>query len=111
MFTLKQEWNFTDKLECIVVGLFEKSIKLEGQLAELDEAFGGELTNLLKESDLSAKKNKYISFIRLVRLVPKESFLQDWENKRSCPFMICKKFTVLFFKSYRNGSINKLPFC
>ncbi|MEM5010930.1 leucyl aminopeptidase [Niallia taxi] len=58
MFTLKQEWNFADKLECIVIGLFEKSIKLEGQLAELDEAFDGELTNLLKESDLSAKKKQ-----------------------------------------------------
>lgn len=62
MFNFKQEWNFTDKLECIVIGLFEKSIKLEGKLAELDEVFGGELTNLLKENDLSAKK-KHIHIV------------------------------------------------
>ncbi|PKG23627.1 leucyl aminopeptidase [Niallia nealsonii] len=58
MFTYKNEWNFTNHHESIIIGLFEKSSKLEGQLAELDKFFEGELTNLIKENDISAKKKR-----------------------------------------------------
>ena len=58
MFTFQDEWNFTNSPKSIIVGLFDKSIKFEGKLAELDEIFQGELTNLVKEGDISAKKKK-----------------------------------------------------
>ncbi|KAB7666474.1 leucyl aminopeptidase [Bacillus sp. B1-b2] len=58
MFTYQSEWNFSESPESIIVGLFDKSIKFEGKLAELDDVFQGELTNLIKSGDLSAKKNK-----------------------------------------------------
>jgi len=58
MFTYQKEWQFANHHESIIVGLFEKSHKLEGQLAQLDQVFEGELTNLIKENDISAKKKR-----------------------------------------------------
>ena len=56
MFSYHSEWNFQNNHESIIVGLFDKSIKLEGKLQTLDELFDGELTNLVKDGDISAKK-------------------------------------------------------
>ena len=63
MFTYQTEWNFLNSPENVIVGLFDKSIKMEGKLAELDELFQGELTNLVKEGDISAKRKK-VTIIR-----------------------------------------------
>jgi len=56
MFSYQSDWDFQNNHESIIVGLFDKSIKLEGQLQTLDELFDGELTNLVKDGDISAKK-------------------------------------------------------
>ncbi|MFT8320070.1 MAG: leucyl aminopeptidase [Bacillus sp. (in: firmicutes)] len=58
MFNYKSEWEFSNQQESIIIGLFDKSIKFEGKLAQLDELFQGELTNLVKSGDISAKKKK-----------------------------------------------------
>ncbi|WP_445492357.1 leucyl aminopeptidase [Niallia sp. 03133] len=56
MFNYQSEWDFSYKQESIIIGIFEKSIKLAGKLAELDTHFQGELTNLVKSGDISAKQ-------------------------------------------------------
>lgn len=56
MFSFESEWNLSTDHECIIVGIYEKSIKLEGKLLDLDEAFQEQLTQLIKDHDISAKK-------------------------------------------------------
>lgn len=56
MFSYQKEWDFQNNHENIIIGLFDKSIKLEGKLQLLDEQFEGELTSLVKDGDISAKK-------------------------------------------------------
>lgn len=56
MFQVKNEIEFQDSYECLVIGMKEKPEKFSGQLAKLDELFEGQLTELVKSGDISAKK-------------------------------------------------------
>ncbi|AST93119.1 MULTISPECIES: leucyl aminopeptidase [Sutcliffiella] len=55
MFHVQNTIDFTEKQSALVVGLFEKNKKLEGLLGELNESLNGQLTELLKEGDISSK--------------------------------------------------------
>lgn len=65
MFHVKKELDLTSAHEGLVIGLFDKPEKFSGALAELDTQFEGQLTELVKSGDLSAKLkniNKVHSF-------------------------------------------------
>ncbi len=56
MYTIKQDLDFGAGHEALVIGLFDKPAKLEGNLAKADDIFEGNLTELMKSGDISAKK-------------------------------------------------------
>lgn len=56
MFTVLKHWEFVNEHEAIIIGLFDRPLKFEGQLAPLDQLFEGHLTELVKSGDISAKK-------------------------------------------------------
>ncbi|MBM7648520.1 leucyl aminopeptidase [Bacillus ectoiniformans] len=62
MFTVKNELFLQQTEESLIVGLYDKPIKFEGALKELDDAFDSQLTELIKEGDLSAR-SKAISIL------------------------------------------------
>ncbi len=55
MFHVKKEMDYSAAHEGLVIGLFDKPEKFSGVLAELDERFDGQLTELVKSGDISAK--------------------------------------------------------
>ncbi|OIK10263.1 leucyl aminopeptidase [Bacillus sp. MUM 116] len=55
MFDSKSDFNFSNKHEGLVIGLFDRPEKFTGILAKLDELFEGQLKELVKSGDLSAK--------------------------------------------------------
>ncbi|WNS74794.1 leucyl aminopeptidase [Bacillus sp. DTU_2020_1000418_1_SI_GHA_SEK_038] len=56
MFTVLKELNYAKEHECLILGIFEKPNKFDGVLSSLDNEFGGQLTDLVRNGDLSAKK-------------------------------------------------------
>ncbi|MHC0039012.1 leucyl aminopeptidase [Pseudoneobacillus sp. C159] len=56
MFKVQADWNYSSEQESLIIGLFDKPTKFEGQLAELDQLLDGHLTELVKSGDISAKK-------------------------------------------------------
>ncbi|MCM3568153.1 leucyl aminopeptidase [Neobacillus mesonae] len=60
MFQVKKELDLTAEHEGLVIGLIDKPEKFSGSLAKLDESFHGQLTELVKSGDISAKV-KHIS--------------------------------------------------
>lgn len=56
MFTVKNEINFNESYACMVIGVYDKPNKFSGSLSALDELFEGQLTELVKSGDISAKK-------------------------------------------------------
>lgn len=55
MFNVKNENPFQSTEECMLIGLYDKAEKFSGGLATLDEMFAGDLTELVKSGDISAK--------------------------------------------------------
>ena len=58
MFTVINEIDFSTAHEGMIIGLFDKPEKFSGSLAKLDELFDGQLTELVKAGDVSAKYKK-----------------------------------------------------
>ncbi len=58
MFHVKKEFSpAAAGHEGLIVGLFDQPEKFAGRLSLIDEAFGGQLTELVKSGDISAKLN------------------------------------------------------
>ncbi|MDQ0198848.1 leucyl aminopeptidase [Neobacillus ginsengisoli] len=55
MFKVESEIEFSNQHEGLVVGIFERPEKFTGRLAKLDDLFEGQLTELVKNGDISAK--------------------------------------------------------
>lgn len=56
MFTIKNEQITQTEMDALLIGLFDKPLKFDGVLQPLDGAFSGGLTELVKNGDVSAKK-------------------------------------------------------
>ncbi|THE10123.1 leucyl aminopeptidase [Bacillus timonensis] len=57
MFTVKNEIKVQDTHEAILIGLYAKNQKTTGLTHEIDTLVDGQITVLLKEGDISTKKN------------------------------------------------------
>lgn len=55
MFQIESDFHLTASHEGLVIGLFERQGKFSGVLAALDHAFNGQLSELIKSGDISAK--------------------------------------------------------
>lgn len=55
MFNVKNNNPFVSNEQCMLVGLFDQPDKFSGLLQPLDSVFNGELTELVKSGDISAK--------------------------------------------------------
>jgi leucyl aminopeptidase len=61
LFTIKQQWSSQEQQEVLLVGLFQEP-KFSGVLADLDQSLQGNITELIKEGDIS---NKFKSIKKL----------------------------------------------
>jgi len=56
LFNVNNEFNLTNSHDCLVIGLFNKPSGFEGVAAEADQLFDGQLTELVKNGEISSKK-------------------------------------------------------
>ncbi|CAH0344626.1 leucyl aminopeptidase [Bacillus sp. CECT 9360] len=68
MFTVQKNINLDDKQECLLLGVFDKPVKLEGVAQAADEKLDGQLTELVKEGEISSKKKAVAKVHTLGRL-------------------------------------------
>ncbi|WP_046176502.1 leucyl aminopeptidase [Domibacillus indicus] len=69
MFIIKKEDYVNSEADALFIGLFDKPLKFEGALEPLDAAFSGQLTELIKNGDLSAKE-EHASIIPALGQIP-----------------------------------------
>jgi leucyl aminopeptidase len=71
MFTVQKNINLDDNQECLLLGVFEKPVKLEGAAQAADEKMAGQLTVLVKEGEISSKKKSVAKVHTLGQIGPK----------------------------------------
>lgn len=68
MFSVQNKIDLTESTECLFIGIFDEPIKLQGIGLLADEKMGGQLTELIKAGEISAKK-KSISIIHTLGML------------------------------------------
>ena len=99
MFNVHKQKPFSENHESLIVGLFDKPVKFEEKLSELDEAFSGELTELVKSGDLSARKEKITKIHTFGKLPSKRAFFIGIGKEKECTFEDIREVFGAIFKT------------
>jgi leucyl aminopeptidase len=105
MFTTQLDWNFSNEQESLIIGLFEKPAKFEGQLAELDQLLDGHLTELVKSGDISAKKKSISKIHTFGKTGAKRIFFIGLGKENDLKFEGLKE---AFGKAFKTIQTNKI---
>lgn len=68
MFTVKDSLNIDLIDECLILGVFDKPVKFTGIGKEADERLDGQLTELVKEGEISSRKKSVVKIHTLGKL-------------------------------------------
>ncbi|WP_342042568.1 leucyl aminopeptidase [Bacillus sp. OTU2372] len=104
MFHVKKELDLTAGHEGWVVGLFERPEKFTGVLAGLDEKFDGQLTELVKSGDLSAKLKSITKVHTFGKIGAKRIYFVGLGKEKDLSF---DKLRVAFGKIFKQLKLNK----
>lgn len=105
MFKVKNDFQFSNAHEGLVIGLFEKSGKFEDELAVLDGKFDGQLTELLKSGDLSTKFKNIRKVHSLGKIGSRRIWFVGLGKEKDLTF---EKLRDSFGKLFKEISDNKL---
>jgi leucyl aminopeptidase len=107
MFSVQVDWNFSTEQESLVIGLFEKSAKFEGYLAELDQLLDGHLTQLVKSGDISAKKKAVSKVHTFGKIGAKRLFFVGLGKESEFNFEILKEAFGKVFKTIQSSKLQE----
>lgn len=105
MFHVKREFDLSAEHEGLIVGLFEKSEKFAGSLTVLDERFEGQLTELVKSGDLSAKFKRINKVHSFGKIAAKRIWFIGLGKEKELTF---HKLREAFGKLFKEIKTNKL---
>lgn len=108
MFTVKQALELSKVQETLVIGLFEKTNKLEGIAAEVDSVLEGQLTTLLKEGDISAKQKSITKLHTLGRFPAKRIYFVGLGKEEKLSFEALRDTYGKLFKTLKGAKIEEV---
>jgi len=105
MFTVLRDWNLADTHECLIIGIFEKPNKFEGTLGNLDEQFGGQLTDLVKSGDVSAKFKAVAKIHTFGKIGAKRIYIVGLGREKDFSFDGLREAFGRVFKAVKNDKL------
>jgi len=105
MFKVHNQLNLQEQYEVLVIGLFQKNNKLTGLAAELDEKLDGQLTQMLKDGDLSTKYKSITKLYTLGKLPVKRIFFVGLGREKDITFYKLKEAYGRLFKTIQEAKI------
>lgn len=108
MFKVQNHVDFTEQQAAIIVGLSEKNKKIEGLLGELDEQLAGQITELLKEGDISPKKNKIAKIHTFGKTPFKRIFVVGLGREEKLNFEEVRKVFGKVSKTIQESKLSKV---
>ncbi|TKC15465.1 leucyl aminopeptidase [Robertmurraya kyonggiensis] len=108
MFNVNNVVNFQDKYECLVVGFYDKPDKFSGSLSNLDELFQGQLTELVKSGDISAKKKSVSKIHTFEKIGAKRLFFVGLGKEKEASFEILREAFGKVFKEIQSAKLEEV---
>ena len=103
MFEYKNEFSAADKHEGLIIGLFDRPEKFAGPLKIVDESFDGQLTDLVKAGDVSAKLKRISKLHSLGKMGAKRIWFVGLGKEKELTFDQLRNALGKVFKEI-NGS-------
>ena len=110
MFNVKKELELTTEHEGLVIGLFDKPEKFTGVLALLDDAFNGQLRELIKSSDISAKFKRINKVHSLGKIGSKRIWFVGLGKEKEFTFDKLKSAFGSLFKEVKTNKLEEAAF-
>ena len=108
MFTVKTDLDLTRAHEVLVIGLFEKSKKVEGLAEKLDSVLEGQITELLKDGDISAKIKSLTKIHTLGKLSTKRIYFVGLGKEDKLTFEILRDTYGKLFKTLKAAKFEEV---
>ncbi|AZU63810.1 leucyl aminopeptidase [Neobacillus mesonae] len=107
MFQVKKELDLTAEHEGLVIGLFDKPEKFSGHLANLDESFNGQLTDLVKSGDISAKLKSISKVHSLEKIGAKRIWFVGLGKEKELSFDKLREAFGKLFKEVKGSKLTQ----
>lgn len=101
MFQITKNFQLADPHESLIIGLYDKPEKFGGELAKLDQAFNGQLTDLVKSGDISAKYKKVCKIHSLGKVGAKRIWFIGLGKEKTLSFEKLRDAFGKVFKSLK----------
>ncbi|QPA30527.1 leucyl aminopeptidase [Thermaerobacillus caldiproteolyticus] len=108
MFTVKQDGLFDAPHEAVVIGLFDKNQPLSGIAAKWNEQLNGQLTILLKEGDISAKKKRISKVHTLGQTAVKRLYFVGLGKEEELTFEVLREAFGKLFKTLKEAKLTEV---
>ncbi|MBT2758264.1 leucyl aminopeptidase [Mesobacillus foraminis] len=110
MFEIKTQLDFNDSHDALVVGIFNKTSGMEGVLANLDEHFDGELTQLIKSGDIVTKKKNVSKIHTFGKTGAKRVYFIGLGQEKEFSFELLREAFGVLFKSVKQEKWTEAAF-
>lgn len=111
MFSVKREFNYAAEHECLIFGIFDKPNKFEGVLAGADKQFDGQLAELVKSGDISAKKKAVSKIYTFGKIGAKRLIAVGLGKEKEYSFEILREALGKAFKEVNSSRIQEAAVC
>lgn len=105
MFTVKNELNFDHHEECLLIGVFEKPVKLEGIGLTADQLLDGQLTELVKDGEISAKQKSVSKIHTLGKVGVKRLIFVGLGKEKELTFEALREAFGKAFKTLKDAKM------
>ena len=107
MYTVHKQKPFPEAHESLIIGLFDQPVKFADQVVELDEAFSGELTGLVKSGDISAKKKSIAKIHTFGKLASKRLYFVGLGKKNDFTFETLREAFGAVFQAIQKDKMEE----
>ncbi|GHH97660.1 leucyl aminopeptidase [Neobacillus kokaensis] len=107
MFYVKKELDLDAEHNGLVVGLFDKPEKFSGLLAKLDQSFNGQLTELVKSGDISAKVKSISKVHSLGKIAAKRIWFVGLGKEKDLSFDKLREAFGKLFKEVKGSKLEE----
>lgn len=108
MFQVKNDFDFSNAHEGLVIGLFDKPEKFAGSLTKLDGLFEGQLTELVRLGDISAKGKSINKVHSFGKIGSKRIWFVGLGKERELTFEKLRDTFGMLFKEVKKAKIEEL---
>jgi len=108
MFTIRQQLSLDKAHEALVIGIFEKNKPLDGIAAECDNRLDGQVSVLLKEGDISAKKKQISKVHTLKQAGVKRLYFVGLGKEEKLTFDLLRETFGKLFKTIKQAKLAEI---